>query len=63
MNPARLTRLSANAWRIEPRGAMRVAVEIYASEALIRGMDEQVYQQANHRGQVAPEFLGAFRLG
>ena len=60
MNPDRLTRLSANAWRIEPRGAMRVAVEIYASEALIRGMDEQVYQQAANvatlPGVVAPVY-------
>jgi tRNA-splicing ligase RtcB len=33
-------------WVIEPHGAMRVPAIIYASEGLIRDMDDKVYQQA-----------------
>ena len=33
-------------WEIVPRGAMRVPAVIYASEALIRAMDQKVYEQA-----------------
>ncbi len=32
-------------WRIEPQGAMRVPGLIYASEELIREMDQKVYEQ------------------
>ncbi len=32
-------------WRIEPHGAMRVPGILYASETLIRDMDDKVYQQ------------------
>jgi tRNA-splicing ligase RtcB (3'-phosphate/5'-hydroxy nucleic acid ligase) len=46
MDPARLTRLDATTWRIEPAGAMRVPAIIYADEDLIRGMDDKVYTQA-----------------
>jgi tRNA-splicing ligase RtcB (3'-phosphate/5'-hydroxy nucleic acid ligase) len=34
------------AWEIAPHGAMRVPVVIYGSEALIRAMDQKVYEQA-----------------
>lgn len=33
-------------WEIAPQGAMRVPAVIYASEALIRAMDQKVYEQA-----------------
>lgn len=46
MDPARFTRLDAMTWRLEPRGAMRVPAVIYADEALIRGMDDKVGEQA-----------------
>ena len=46
MDPARFTRIDATAWRIEPRGAMRVPAIIYADEDLIRGMDDKVFEQA-----------------
>ena len=46
MDPARLTRIDENAWRIEPHGAMRVPAIIYADENLIRDMDDKVYEQA-----------------
>jgi tRNA-splicing ligase RtcB len=41
----RLTRQSDYAWRIEPRGAMRVPGIIYGSEDLVRAMDSKVYEQ------------------
>jgi tRNA-splicing ligase RtcB len=40
-----LQRLSEWAWRIEPRGDMKVPAVIYADEDLIRGMDDKVYEQ------------------
>jgi len=46
MDPRRFTRIDATAWRIEPRGEMRVAAIIYADENLIRDMDDKVYEQA-----------------
>ncbi|MGE4014399.1 MAG: RtcB family protein, partial [Alphaproteobacteria bacterium] len=46
MDPGRFTRVDATTWRIEPSGAMRVPAIIYADEALIREMDDKVYQQA-----------------
>ncbi len=46
MDPARFTRVDATTWRIEPHGAMRVPAVIYADEALIRDMDDKVYDQA-----------------
>ena len=45
MDPYRLTQQSATEWHIEPRGAMRVPGILFATENLIRAMDDQVYQQ------------------
>ncbi len=45
MDVKQLTRVDEHAWRIEPRGGMHVPGVIYASEALIRGMDEKVFEQ------------------
>ena len=41
-----LKRRSEYEWEIAPRGAMRVPAVIFASEALIRDMDQKVYEQA-----------------
>jgi tRNA-splicing ligase RtcB len=46
MDPARFTRIDETAWRIEPTEGMRVPAIIYADEALIRDMDDKVYEQA-----------------
>ena len=46
MDLARLEKVSANEWRIAAHGAMRVPALIYGSEALLRAMDEKVYEQA-----------------
>src|SRR4249919_778595 len=46
MDPARFTRIDQTAWRIEPVAGMRVPAIIFADEALIRDMDDKVYEQA-----------------
>lgn len=46
MDLARLTRIDPTTWRIEPHGTMRVPAIIYADEALIRDIDDKVYEQA-----------------
>ncbi|MBZ0141276.1 MAG: RtcB family protein [Pseudorhodoplanes sp.] len=46
MDLARFTRLDETAWRVEPRGAMRVPAIIYADAGLIGQMDDKVYEQA-----------------
>jgi tRNA-splicing ligase RtcB len=45
MDTRRFRRLSEHAWEIEPRGAMRVPGVIYATEALVRDMDDKVWEQ------------------
>jgi tRNA-splicing ligase RtcB len=46
VDPGRFTQVDATTWRVEPHGAMRVPAVIYADEALIRDMDDKVYEQA-----------------
>ena len=48
MDPARFTRVDPTTWRIEPHGAMRVPVVIYADEDLFRDMDDKVCEQATN---------------
>ena len=45
MDTARLEKISEIEWRIAPTGPMRVPAVIYADEALIRDMDDKVYEQ------------------
>ncbi len=45
MDTARLRRKSEDQWWIEPYGKMRVPAVIFATEQLIRDMDEKVYEQ------------------
>jgi tRNA-splicing ligase RtcB (3'-phosphate/5'-hydroxy nucleic acid ligase) len=45
MDKSRFDKLSDTAWRIEPFGAMRVPAIIYASEALLKEMDDKVFEQ------------------
>ena len=45
MNLNLLEKVSNHLWRIEPRGPMRVPGVIFASESLLREMDEKVYAQ------------------
>jgi tRNA-splicing ligase RtcB (3'-phosphate/5'-hydroxy nucleic acid ligase) len=48
MDTKRFTTVDATTWRIEPHGAMRVPAIIYADEALIRDMDDKVYEQVTN---------------
>lgn len=43
-----LTRQSACEWQIRPFGAMRVPGIIYGTEALVREMDDKVYEQVTN---------------
>ena len=45
MDLSRFKRRSEHEWEIEPHGAMRVPGVIYASEALMRDMDNKVWEQ------------------
>jgi tRNA-splicing ligase RtcB len=48
MDPSRFEKLSDDAWRIEPFGAMRVPAIIYAGEDLLREMDDKVFDQVTN---------------
>ncbi|MBI4525583.1 MAG: RtcB family protein [Deltaproteobacteria bacterium] len=48
MDTARLNRKAENEWWISPFGKMRVPAVIYATEPLIREMDEKVYEQVTN---------------
>ena len=45
MDLSTLTRLTDTRWRIPARGPMRVPAEVFASEPLVRDMDEKVLDQ------------------
>ncbi len=45
MDLSRFKRRSEHEWEIEPHGAMRVPGVIYATEALVRDMDDKVWEQ------------------
>ncbi|UCD48866.1 MAG: RtcB family protein [Phycisphaerales bacterium] len=46
MYAEKLKRKSVCRWIIEPFGAMRVPINVFADETLVKDMDEQVYRQA-----------------
>jgi tRNA-splicing ligase RtcB len=46
MDMSLFTRRSEHEWEIRPQGDMRVPAVIFASETLIREMDQKVYEQA-----------------
>jgi tRNA-splicing ligase RtcB (3'-phosphate/5'-hydroxy nucleic acid ligase) len=48
MELSRLQRRAENEWWIAPYGKMRVPAVIYASESLMREMDEKVYEQVTN---------------
>jgi tRNA-splicing ligase RtcB len=48
MDLARLERLSEFEWQIRPFGRMRVPGVLFANEALLRGMDDKVYEQVTN---------------
>ena len=46
MDLARFEKVTPYEWRIAPHGAMRVPAVVYASETLLRAMDDKVHEQA-----------------
>jgi len=48
MDIAKLEKVTDFEWRIAPRAGMNVPAVIYASEALIRDMDEKVFEQVTN---------------
>jgi tRNA-splicing ligase RtcB (3'-phosphate/5'-hydroxy nucleic acid ligase) len=48
MDIGRFHRLGDTEWRIEPHGDMRVPGVLYADEALVRAMDDKVYEQLSN---------------
>jgi tRNA-splicing ligase RtcB len=48
MDTSQFTRHSDTEWYIKPSGRMRVPVIIYATEKLIRDMDQKVFEQATN---------------
>ncbi len=48
MDENQFNRVGEFEWRLEPKGSMRVPGIIYASEALIRDMDQKVYEQVSN---------------
>src|SRR6185436_17624558 len=48
MDPRRFEQISETEWRLPPQGAMRVPAVLYASETLVRDMDDKVLEQMSH---------------
>ncbi|MGH9336624.1 MAG: RtcB family protein, partial [Vicinamibacteria bacterium] len=48
MDTSRFHRVSHTEWRVKPRGKMRVPSIIFATEDLIRAMDDKVYEQVTN---------------
>jgi len=48
MNPEKFTQSSPHSWQVTPFGHMRVPAVIYASETLIRNMDDKVFEQVTN---------------
>jgi tRNA-splicing ligase RtcB len=48
MDLKKLKKFSDTQWRVDPYGRMRVPVIIFASETLVRSMDEKVLEQASN---------------
>jgi len=62
MDTSKLTRTSENEWRIEPFGEMTVPGIIYATEALIRDMDDKVFQQVVNVARLPGIVKGSFAM-
>src|SRR3990170_6080124 len=48
MDTSSFQRFSDTEWRVKPWGKMRVPAVIFATEDLIRGMDDKVYEQVTN---------------
>jgi len=59
---SRFERVTDNEWRINPVGAMRVPGIIYADAALIRGMDDKVYEQITNVATLPGIIKGSYAM-
>jgi tRNA-splicing ligase RtcB (3'-phosphate/5'-hydroxy nucleic acid ligase) len=48
LDRSRLHRVSDTEWRVEPRGKMRVPSILFATEKLLKGMDDKVFEQVTN---------------
>ncbi|HET8761454.1 MAG TPA: RtcB family protein [Nitrospiria bacterium] len=62
MDLGRLIRVSDTEWHIERHGAMRVPGVIYATESLIREMDDKVYEQVTNVATLPGIEVGSFAM-
>ncbi|MCI0663112.1 MAG: RtcB family protein [Acidobacteria bacterium] len=62
MDISQLTRHSDTQWIIRPFGQMRVPAVIYATEELIRDMDQKVFEQVTNVAIYEPEIASAFGI-
>jgi tRNA-splicing ligase RtcB len=62
MDLSQFIQRSPYAWEVPQQGAMRVPVVIYASEALVRDMDQKVYEQAVNVATLPGIVQGSFAM-
>ncbi|MGZ4873813.1 MAG: RtcB family protein [Candidatus Angelobacter sp.] len=62
MNLNRLTRKSETEWHIEPTGKMRVPGVIFATEKLVREMDDKVCEQVSNVATLPGIVKGSFAM-
>jgi len=62
MYAERLKRTSVCQWVIEPFGAMRVPICVFADERLIKDMDEEVYKQAANVAALPGVVLASYTM-
>jgi tRNA-splicing ligase RtcB len=48
MDISRFRKISDTAWQVDPHGKMRVPSILFATEELVRAMDDKVYEQVTH---------------
>lgn len=58
MDVSRFEKVTEFEWRVQPQGNMRVPAVLFADEALVRGMDDKVYEQVTNVATL-PGIVGA----
>jgi tRNA-splicing ligase RtcB len=62
VDPSRLERVGPTEWRLAPEAGMRVPAVIYASETLLRDMDEKVLEQTRNVARLPGIVKAAYAL-
>ncbi len=55
-------KIDENTWEIAPQGSMNVPARLYASEELVRAMDQKVYDQLCNVARLPGIVKGAFAM-